>query len=409
MSSGSVAIASGSVQRHSPWLAVAGVCGVYVSFGLAIGVMAPLVDEISSDLSLSRSAMGSILGAWALIYVFTAVPGGAVVDRLGLRWSLLVGSLTITASLLLRSMANGPVSLFAAVAVFGIGGPLVSIATPKLVASLFDADERRLPTGLGVSSPALGTAIALAVTNPVLLPAFDGNWRPVLVVMAAVSFLTTLGWLYASRAITHVEQGATRTDRSTIARLLKLRSMRTILAITLFSFFFSHALSNWLPEILADTGQSDNAAGYLSAISVTVGIVGSLSIARLVPSPRRPLALVVIFVVAGLMVAGIGSLPFVLLLVALALLGFARAGIIPLLFLEIMGDKNIAVSDIGAATGLFFAVGEIGGFSGPYVIGWVADTTEGFAAATLVLTGIAGAAAAGALALKFVRGTTDVY
>jgi len=409
MSSGSVAIASGSVQRHSPWLAVAGVCGVYVSFGLAIGVMAPLVDEISSDLSLSRSAMGSILGAWALIYVFTAVPAGAVVDRLGLRWSLLVGSLTITASLLLRSMANGPVSLFAAVAVFGIGGPLVSIATPKLVASLFDADERRLPTGLGVSSPALGTAIALAVTNPVLLPAFDGNWRPVLVVMAAVSFLTTLGWLYASRAITHVEQGATRTDRSTIARLLKLRSMRTILAITLFSFFFSHALSNWLPEILADTGQSDNAAGYLSAISVTVGIVGSLSIARLVPSPRRPLALVVIFVVAGLMVAGIGSLPFVLLLVALALLGFARAGIIPLLFLEIMGDKNIAVSDIGAATGLFFAVGEIGGFSGPYVIGWVADRTEGFAAATLVLTGIAGAAAAGALALKFVRGTTDVY
>ena len=409
MSSGSEAIASDSGQPHSPWLAVAGVCGVYVSFGLAIGVMAPLVDEISSDLSLSRSAMGSILGAWALIYVFTAVPAGAVVDRLGLRWSLLVGSLTITASLLLRSMANGPVSLFAAVAVFGIGGPLVSIATPKLVASLFDADERRLPTGLGVSSPALGTAIALAVTNPILLPAFDGNWRPVLVVMAAVSFLTTLGWLYASRAITHVEQGATRTDRSTIARLLKLRSMRTILAITLFSFFFSHALSNWLPEILADTGQSDNAAGYLSAISVTVGIVGSLSIARLVPSPRRPLALVVIFVVAGLMVAGIGSLPFVLLLVALALLGFARAGIIPLLFLEIMGDKNIAVSDIGAATGLFFAVGEIGGFSGPYVIGWVADTTEGFAAATLVLTGIAGAAAAGALALKFVRGTTDVY
>ena len=409
MSSGSEAIASDSGQPHSPWLAVAGVCGVYVSFGLAIGVMAPLVDEISADLSLSRSAMGSILGAWALIYVFTAVPGGAVVDRLGLRWSLLVGSLTITASLLLRSMANGPVSLFAAVAVFGIGGPLVSIATPKLVASLFEADERRLPTGLGVSSPALGTAIALAVTNPILLPAFDGNWRPVLVSMAAVSFLTTLGWLYASRAITHVEQGATRTDRSTIARLLKLRSMRTILAITLFSFFFSHALSNWLPEILADTGQSDNAAGYLSAISVTVGIVGSLSIARLVPSPRRPLALVVIFVVAGLMVAGIGSLPFVLLLVALALLGFARAGIIPLLFLEIMGDKNIAVSDIGAATGLFFAVGEIGGFSGPYVIGWVADTTEGFAAATLVLTGIAGAAAAGALALKFVRGTTDVY
>ena len=63
--------------------------------------------------------------------------------------------------------------------------------------------------------------------------------------------------------------------------------MRIILVISLFSFFFSHALNSWLPEILADTGQSDDAAGYLAAISVTVGIGGSLTIARLVPTSRR--------------------------------------------------------------------------------------------------------------------------
>ena len=105
-------------------------------------------------------------------------------------------------------------SFESAVGVFGLGGPLVSIATPKLVASLFDQDQRRFPTGLGVAAPSLGTAVALAATNPVLLPLF----------------------------------------------------------------FFSHALNNWLPEILTDTGQSDNAAGYLSAVSVTVGILGSSSV-----------------------------------------------------------------------------------------------------------------------------------
>lgn len=406
MSFGSPTVAGRSdpdQSPHSPWLAVAGVCGVYLSFGLALGVMAPLVDEISDDLDLSRSTMGSILGAWALIYVFTAVPAGAVVDRLGLRWSLFIGGLTITASLVLRSLAAGPVSLFAAVAVFGIGGPLVSIATPKLVASLFEAEDRRLPTGLGVASPSLGSAIALALTNPVLLPAFDGSWRAVLLVLAAVAFVATLGWLFASRAVAHVRPGETQTDRSTITRLLRLPSMRVILGISLFSFFFSHALSNWLPEILTDTGQSDNAAGYLSAISVTVGILGSLTIARLVPSPRRPHALIALFIAIGLMVAGLGSLPYALLVVALAVLGFCRAGIIPLLFLEIMGDPDIGLSDIGAATGLFFAVGEIGGFAGPYAIGWVADATDGFAAATLLLTGIALAAAVGSFGLKFTR------
>lgn len=401
-----------SGNRHSPWLAVAGVCGVYFSFGLTIGVMAPLVDEISVDLGLSRSTMGSILGAWALIYVFTAVPAGAVVDRLGLRRSLMIGGLTITASLLLRSVAGGALSLFAAVAVFGLGGPLVSIATPKLVASLFDEDERRLPTGLGVAAPSLGSAVALAVTNPVLLPAFGGNWRAVVAALAVVAFVATLVWMYASRAVSHVVRGPTSTDVATITRLLRLPSMRRILTISLFSFFFSHALNNWLPEILTDTGQSDDAAGYLSAVSVTVGILGSLTIARLVPTHRRPHALIAIFALIGLMVAGLSTLPFGLLLPALAVLGFGRAGIIPLLFLQIMGDPDISLSDIGAATGLFFAVGEIGGFTGPYAIGWVADQTDGFTVPALVLTGVAVAAAVAAqrlAGLQSARGTTDLH
>ena len=362
--------------------------------------MAPLVDEISDDLALTRSTMGSILGAWALIYIFTAVPAGAAVDRLGLRRSLILGGLTITASLVLRSTADSAIGLFAAVAVFGIGGPLVSIATPKLVASLFDEDARRLPTGLAVASPSLGSAVALALTNPVLLPATGDDWRGVLLVLAGIALATTLGWTYASRAVAHVQQGATRTDRSTLTRLLRLRSMRIILVISLFSFFFSHALNSWLPEILTDTGQSDNAAGYLAAISVTVGILGSLTIARLVPTSRRAVALATIFAVMALSMALVTWLPFGLLVVALALLGFARAGVIPLLFLEIMGDEQIGLSDIGAATGLFFAVGEVGGFSGPYVMGFVADRTDGFTAATLVLTGVAVAGACGALVLS---------
>jgi len=385
-------MSTAEARNSSPWPAVIGVCGIYVSFGLAIGVMAPMVDEITADLGLTRSTMGSILGAWALIYVFTAVPAGAFVDRLGLRTSLTLGGLSITASLLLRSVATSAPSLFAAVAVFGIGGPLVSIATPKLVASLFDEDSRRLPTGLGVASPAVGSALALAGTNPVLLPVGGESWRRVLLMIAGVAFVTTLIWLFASRAVTHVAQGE-RSNRARLRRLLGLTSMRRILTISLFSFFFAHALSNWLPEILSDNGQSDNRSGYLAALSVTVGIAGALVIARLVPSHRRPHALVVIFLVLTATVLGLSTLSFTPLVVSLALLGFSRAGIIPLLFLEIMGDPDIELEDIGAATGLFFAVGEIGGFCGPYAVGYIADRTDGFESATVALAGVCVAAA----------------
>jgi len=386
-------------QRYSPWLAVGGVCAVYFSFGLTIGVMAPLVDEISADLDLSRSTMGSILGAWALIYVFTAVPGGAVVDRLGLRWSLTIGGLSIATSALLRGTANGAPSLFAAVAIFGVGGPLVSIATPKLVASLFAEDERRLPTGVGVAAPALGSAVGLAITNPVLLPLVGGDWRGVMAIVGGVSMVATAIWFGASRAAAHVRPGDTRTDKTTLIRLVRIRSVQRVLAISLFSFFFSHGLSNWLPTLLEESGRSDAAAGYLAALSVSVGIAGSLFIARLVPSHLRPHGLVVIFVVMAATTIGLTTLPLVLVVASLGVLGFARAGTIPLLFLEIMGDDNLDVSDIGAATGLFFAVGEIGGFTGPYAAGYVADRTNGFAAVTVMFAIVALAAAAASMSL----------
>lgn len=391
---------TGKPDRDSPEpsgpLGVAGVCGVYFAFGLAAGGMAPLVDEISSDLALSRSTMGSILGAWALIYVFTAVPAGAAVDRLGLRWSLMLGGLTIAVSLVLRSIATGAASMFAAVAVFGIGGPLVSVAAPKLVASLFERDARRLPTGLVVAAPSLGSAVALGVTNPVLLPAFGGDWRRVLAAFAGVALLAIAFWAYASRAVALLERTPSAAGRARVRRLLQHGRMRQVLTICLLSFFLSHALNNWLPEILTDAGHSDDAAGYLAALSITVGILGSLTIARLAPSNRRAVGLVTIFVVIAVAVSGLGRLPFPVLLVALALLGFARAGVNPLLFLEIMDDPDIGLRDIGAATGLYFAVGEIGGFTGPYAIGWVADQTGGFETATLVLGAVAAAAAVSA-------------
>lgn len=371
------------------WLAVAGVFAIYVSFGFTIGVMAPLVDEISADLQVSRSTMGSILGAWALIYVLTAVPAGAVVDRLGLRWSLVLGGVSIAVSGLLRGSATDATTLFAAVAVFGIGGPLVSIAMPKLIAALFDDEARRLPTGLGVAAPALGSAMGLALTNPVLLPLADGDWRTVVRYTASFAALATIFWMMSSGAVRAEQRGATRTDLATLRRVSRLTAVRAILGICLFSFFYSHAVTAWLPEILTDAGRSDNGAGYLAALSTTSGIAGALMIARLVPEQRRCFALMCIFGLLAMCMVALSFAPLWLHLPTLGLLGFVRAGIIPLLFLEIMGDPNVSVSDIGAATGLFFMVGEIGGFSGPYAIGYVADVTDGFTAATLLLAGIA--------------------
>lgn len=372
---------------------------VYFSFGLAIGLMAPLVDEISDDLGLSRSEMGSVLGAWALIYIVTAVPGGVLVDRLGLRLAMSLGSVSIAASLVLRATATGRTSLFLAVAVFGIGGPLVSISTPKLVASLFEDDARRLPTGLAVASPGIGSAVGFALPNPVLLPMFDQSWRAVIHLAGAVALTAGIYWLLATRSSLGGTPSAAPMTAGTYQRLLRLSTIRWILFIAVFSFAFSHGANGWLPELLADAGIGDDAAGYLTAASTMLGIVGSLTVARLVPAEKRGGGLVVIFVGVSACAIGLATLDTTGAAVVVLALGFIRAGSLPLIFLTMMDDPDIAVADMGAATGLFFAFAEIGGFGGPWSLGVVADGPAGFTGAALALGVFAALGAIGATGL----------
>ena len=188
------------------WMMLLGVWLVYFCFGLTVAAMAPLVGAITADLGMSYSAMGSVLGAWPLVYIAAAMPCGALMDRIGPRRGLLLATGVIALSGALRGLADGHVSLFLAVALFGVGGPLVSVGAPKLISLWFEGKERGLAMGVYISGPALGGILALSLTNSVSMPLADGDWRAVLIGYAAVALLAGLLWLAvnahpASRAV----------------------------------------------------------------------------------------------------------------------------------------------------------------------------------------------------------------
>lgn len=384
----------------SPWLPIAGLFAIYFVFGATVGVMAPMVDEISADLNLSRSTMGSILGAWALLYIFTAVPAGVVLDRIGVRLAMSLGAVAIIISLGLRAVSTGPTSLFAAVAVFGIGGPLVSVGAPKLVSALFADDARRLPMGITAAGPGLGSALSIALTNPVLLPLANDEWREVLLYLAALGSATLVMWLLVTRDLPLAATVTKRTKRSDLDRLLRITVLRWVLALSVPFFFFGHALSNWFIEILTEFGLGDERAGYFAAASTLAGIVGGVVISRMVPSGRRAGSLATVFFVIAACIAVVPTLAPLPLLITLITLGFTRAAVIPLVFLIVMDDPQISVRDMGLATGLFFAFGQIGAFLGPLTVGLVADLRSGFTMPMLIISGVAAIAGLVALALR---------
>ena len=65
-----------------------------------------------------------------------------------------------SSTMALRSIANGYLLLFLAVALFGVGGPLVSVGAPKLIASWFEGKERGLAIGIYSTGPTIGAVTA---------------------------------------------------------------------------------------------------------------------------------------------------------------------------------------------------------------------------------------------------------
>ena len=144
-----------SPATHSyRWIMLAGIWLLYFGFGLTVAVMAPLVQPVTDELGLSYAAMGAILGAWPLVYIGSAIPCGALLDRIGPRKALFLAAMIMALSGALRGLADGHMSMFLAVALFGLGGPLLSIGAPKLISLWFEGKERGLAMGIYITGPA---------------------------------------------------------------------------------------------------------------------------------------------------------------------------------------------------------------------------------------------------------------
>ncbi len=389
--------AAGDATGAKPyrWVMLGGAWLLYFSFGLTTGSLAPLVNVITIDLGLSHSAMGSILGAWPLVYIASAVPCGALLDRIGPRRAMFLAALIIALSGLLRGLAPDYLTLFLAVALFGLGGPLISVGGPKLVSQWFRDTERGLAMGIYASGPALGVVTTLMLTNSVAMPLFGGNWRAVLMFYAGFVLLVSLVWLAISARgaeltpPTGAEDTAPHQSQLEIfADLLRRPALRLVLGISIFIFFFNHGMNNWLPEILRTHGMDAATAGYWAAIPHAVGIVAALVIPRLAGPARRFVILGGLFLCAGTATLLIQSGTGPLLAAALMLQGTARGAMSSVMLLVLMETRGVGSRTIGSASGMYFSAGEVGGVLGPLTVGYLFDVTGGFSAGLYLLTAI---------------------
>lgn len=368
----------------SRWLLLAGVWLIYFCFGVTAASMAPLVGPISEELGMSDAMMGGVLGAWPLVYIAAAVPGGILLDRIGARPMLFIAALIMACSGLARSLAVTPTQLFLAVGLFGVGGPLISIGAPKVIARLFEGADRGLAMGIYITGPYLGGILALALTNSVAMPLAAGDWRGVMAANAALVAASGAVWLmiaYApiARWPKGDGDGGKKFKLSAFIQIARVTEVQLILAMSIGIFFINHALNNWLPQILKEHDFSAVEAGYWSAIPSALGIVGALVVPRLA-TPRRRLTIMTMLFAASLTASLCLQFasPYVLLPGLLAQ-GVARGSMMTIAILLLMETPKVPKEQLGLAGGLFFTAAEIGGVLGPVTFGVLSTMSGGFA------------------------------
>ena len=374
------------------WLILAGVWLIYFSFGLTVAAMAPLVPAICSDLEISYGAMGVVLGAWPFVYILSALPCGMLLDRIGPRKALFVAAAIMALSGFLRCFSDTYLIMILAVAVFGLGGPLISIGAPKLIAFLFEGKDRGLAMGIYITGPGLGAVVALSITNSFLLPIFDYSWRSVIGAYALFTISSGCIWLLLSsnqlgRLVESTMQAAsTGPIGETFRNLASIRSVQIVLAMSVGIFFFNHGLNNWLPEIIRSKGLSFAEAGYWAAIPTTVSIMSALLIPRLATAEKRMLVMGLLIVCAGAATILLHTAPGLQLAFGLCLQGLARGAMMTVALLMLVEIPNVGPKRAGTAGGLFFTAAEIGGVTGPLVIGLLHDLSGGFSISLTMLS-----------------------
>ena len=231
----------------------------FVNFGLpAIG------PQLRDEFGLGLPALGTILSAGFFGTAVSLVGAGIVVDRLGSRAAMAGGTALGTVGLVGAALAGSPLALGAALAVFGVGSSVVTIAGAGALFRAYPSERRGWALGVRQMAVPLGGMI-----GAVLVPALEavGGVSTVLLAAAAAVFLSGLVFAACADSVRGPRQA--RGFRT----ILAAPGMQRLLVVAAFYIVVLQAVLVYTVPAARAAGLSALAAGAtFFAIQATAGV-----------------------------------------------------------------------------------------------------------------------------------------
>jgi MFS family permease len=366
-------------SSHYRWVIVAagGLLGC-----VAIGAMFSLpvfLLPISRETGWSVTGVSSALTVGFLAMAFASMAWGTLSDRLGPRLVVLIGSVTLAASLALASLAT---SLVAFQLVFGLfaGAAIAAILVPMMACVTGWFDTHR---SLAVSLVSAGMGVAPMTMAPFaawLVTIYD--WRTSLQIIAAFAAAVMIPVALLVRrppALEGASVAAAPAGEPAMSLGQAMRSPQFV--ILLMTNFFccathsgpiihtvSYAVSCGIPLIAAVSIYSVEGLAGMGG-RVVFGILGDRFGAKRV-------------LVSGLLLQAFGALAYVFVrelsafYAVAAAFGFIYAGVMPLY--AVLARENFPLGMMGSVIGGTAMAGSLGMAIGPLAGGLIYDSYGGY-------------------------------
>ncbi|MFD4633397.1 nitrate/nitrite transporter [Streptomyces sp. NPDC058284] len=347
-------------------------------------LVAPLGSDFKDRLGLSSFEQSLLVAVPVIVGSLGRVPVGALTDRYGARLMFpLVSALTIVPVLLIIPARNSYLAMLGVGFLLGLSGTTFAIGIP-LVNSWFPPARRGF--ALGVFGMGMGGVALSGYFTPRIAEHGD-NLPFVVVAVALAAFAVLAFFLITDRPDRTVPTSSLGTRLATAGRLRVTWELSALYAIgfggiVAFGVYLPTYLKTWYD--LSPTDAGTKAAGF-ALVTVVFRPVGGWLSDRIHPATvtTTALAVVALFAVVQAFDPRLNPTGTICFLAMAAGLGTASGSVFALV------SQVTPQPQVGSVTGIVGAVGGLGGFVPPLVMGAIHSAKGSYSIGFMLLSDLA--------------------
>lgn len=348
----------------------------YVVFGLSWIAITPLIGDLQAEYHIGSAQLGLLNTMVSIAKVIAPLLTGVLAVRIGLKKTLIFGSLCICFAAVAPFTTTFPLFL-ACRFVFGIGGAIVVTLLGPVVMQWFPKEE--LPLVNAFNNVAVNTGIAITLFLTVPLSNWLG-WRNTLLAYGGLSIVLLAAWTFFGR---DHERTESKSEAQTVgyAEIWKMKETWLIAVSFAGPLAMYLAFNTWLPKYYMEAfGMTKAVASSYTGLFNLIGIPSAIAAGILTKQlgVRRP------FIIGSGLVMGFAAFGMFLfnspltILASAVLLGITLFVYVAPLFTIPMELEGITPQHVSLMMGTVFSFAYLVAACSPILVGWMRDTTGSF-------------------------------